>query len=188
MLSAKQQAFVNEYLTDFNATRAAERAGYMGDENTLAATGSRLLRNDKISEAVKTRLSEKAMVADEVLMRLADHARGNLNDFVQFDDNGNPRFDLQAAATMGKLHLAKKLKTKTRSWSEPYFDNTTDEIEQREVTETTIEFELYDAQAALVHIGKHHRLFADGPSGKEDDPLHIKHIKEVRPSDDSEPE
>lgn len=160
-LTPLQTNFINEYLIDFNATRAAERAGYQGNDNVLAVTGHDLLRNPKISEAIQTRLQEKAMLADEVLTRLAEHARGNMNDFVRFDDNGNPTFDLQAASTDGKLSLAKKLKVKTRRWNEPYFDNTSDEIEQREVTETAIEFELYDAQAALVHIGKHHKLFTD---------------------------
>ncbi len=169
-LRDKQAAFVDEYLIDFNATRAAERAGYTGNVNTLAVTGYDLLRNPKIAEVIRQRLSERAMSADEVLTRLADQARGNMDDFVHFDDNGNPTFDLQAASVDGKLQLAKKLKTKTRSWSEPYFDTTTNDIEQRQVTETAIEFELYDAQAALVHIGKHHKLFTEsvehsGPNG-----------------------
>jgi phage terminase small subunit len=160
-LSAKQKAFINEYLSDFNATRAAERAGYKGDANTLAVTGHDLLRNPKISEVISKRLSEAAMTADEVLNRLADQARSSMSDFVRFNDNGDPVFDLQAASVMGKLHLAKKLKTKTRSWSEPTFNMHSGESESREVTETSIEFELYDAQAALVQIGKHHKLFTD---------------------------
>lgn len=160
-LSAKQKVFISEYLFDFNATRAAQRAGYGGDENTLAATGSRLIRIDKVSEAIRTRLQEKAMSANEVLNRLADQARGNMSDFVRFNENGDPTFDLQTAKVSGKLQLARKLKTKTRSWSEPTFNITNGEIESREVTETSIEFELYDAQAALVHIGKHHKLFTE---------------------------
>lgn len=101
------------------------------------------------------------MSADEVLNRLAEQARGDMSNFVVFDEDGNPTFDLRAAAHAGKLGLTKKLKVKTRRWQEPFYDTTTDEIEQREVAETSIEFELYDAQAALVHIGKHHKLFAD---------------------------
>lgn len=158
-LSPKQKAFVSEYLIDFNATRAAQRAGYKGDDNTLAVTGHDLLRNPKIEEIVSRRLSERAMMADEVLMRLGEQARGNMADFIKFDDDGNPHFDLQAAERADKLRLAKKLKIKTRSWLEPVIGG--DDDEKMEVTETTTEFELYDAQAALVHIGKHHRLFAD---------------------------
>lgn len=184
-LSAKQKAFINAYLATFNATEAARQAKYKGDDATLASVGWENLRKPEIATAISERLSAQAMTADEVLNRLADQARGNMTDFVRFDDNGSPAFDLQTASVMGKLVLAKKLKTKTRSWSEPTFSVVSGEIESREVTETSIEFELYDAQAALVHIGKHHKLFKDGPTGDEKDPIHIKHIKEVRPNDDA---
>lgn len=173
-LSDKQVAFVNEYLVDYNATRAAERAGYQGNENTLAVTGHDLLRNPKISELVEKRLQEKALKADEVLMRLGDQARGNMGDFIRFNDNGDPALDLQGASVLGKLHLIKKLKTKTRSWNEPTINLANGEIEYREMTETIIECELYDNQKALELIGKHYRLFVDGPTGEENDPLHIK--------------
>jgi phage terminase small subunit len=158
-LSAKQKAFINEYLIDGNATRAAERAGYKGDDNVLAVTGHDLLRNPKIADIISKRTAAAAMPAEEVLNRLGEHARGNMTDFIKFDDNGNPQFDLQAAAMLGKLQLAKKLKIKTRSWLEPVLGGEDDE--KTTVTETTTEFELYDAQAALVHIGKHHKLFTD---------------------------
>lgn len=158
-LSAKQKAFINEYLIDGNATRAAERAGYKGDDNVLAVTGHDLLRNPKIADIISKRTAASAMPAEEVLNRLGQQARGDMSDFIKFDENGNPHFDLQAAALLGKLQLAKKLKIKTRSWLEPVIGGEDDE--KTTVTETTTEFELYDAQAALVHIGKHHKLFDD---------------------------
>jgi phage terminase small subunit len=177
-LSAKHRAFINEYLIDFNATRAAQRAGYGGDENTLAVTGGRLLRIDKISEAIQNRLRERAMAADEVLGRLADHARGSMADFIKLNEKGQPFFDLEAARDAGKLHLVKKLKTKTRSINigRPDTEKGNTDSDAREdeeagpdeaqandslSTEVTIEFELYDAQAALSLLGKHHKLFAD---------------------------
>lgn len=169
-LTAKQRAFVNEYLIDFNATRAAGRAGHKGDDNVLAVTGYRLLRNAKIAEAIKTRLSERALLADEVLMRLGEQARSNIGEFIRFDDNGNPLFDLQAASVLGKLPLVKKLKTKTRTYSEPFFNHEIDEMDQRDVNETTIEFELYSSQAALELLGKHHGLFERGAT--LDNPIH----------------
>lgn len=172
-LSPKQKSFINEYLTDFNATRAAQRAGYKGDDATLASIGWENLRKPEIEKAISQRLSEQAMTADEVLNRLAAIARGNMNDFVRFDDNGNPTFDLQAASQFGKLNLAKKLKIKTRTYNEPVGDDK----EPIVITETMTEFELYDAQAALVQIGKHHKLFVNGPTGDEDDPIHIKVIE-----------
>lgn len=77
-LTNKQQAFIEEYLLDFNATRAAERAGYKGNTNSLACMGHDLLRNPKIEFVVRQRLQDKAMRADEVLMRLAEQARATI--------------------------------------------------------------------------------------------------------------
>jgi phage terminase small subunit len=46
MLNDKQTAFVREYLTDFNATRAAIRAGY--SKKTAGQLGHTLLKNVEI--------------------------------------------------------------------------------------------------------------------------------------------
>ena len=56
-LSAKQEAFVNEYLIDLNATQAAVRAGY--SERTAMVQASRLLRNVKVAAAVKQGRGER---------------------------------------------------------------------------------------------------------------------------------
>ena len=154
-------------------SRAAERAGYSGDENSLAVTGHRLLRNNKISEAISQRLSESAMTADEVLKRLASHARGSMADFVRVTPAG-PQFDFEAASLADQLHLVKRLKTKTRtvvSLGKPKKtkgatgDEEQDEEEaaddDRLITEVEVDFELYDAQAALEKLGRYHKLFTD---------------------------
>ena len=150
-LTGKQVVFVEEYLVCWNATEAARAAGYKGDSVTLASMGWENLRKPQISEAIGRRLAEKAMSADEVLMRLADHARGNMGDFWTIPDSGDPVLDLTSEETKAKLHLVKKLKVK----------RVARRIGEVEETTTEIDFELYDAQAALVNIGKHHKLFAD---------------------------
>ena len=49
-LTAKQQAFVDEYLVDLNATQAAIRAGYrVKDADKI---GTKLLRNTRIKAAI----------------------------------------------------------------------------------------------------------------------------------------
>ena len=57
-LTAKQRAFVNEYLIDCNATQAAIRSGY--SEHTANEQGSRLLANVKVGAAVKVALDARA--------------------------------------------------------------------------------------------------------------------------------
>lgn len=133
-LTNKQKAFIEHYLETWNATEAARRAGYKGNYNTLGVVGFENVRKPKIAEAIKKRLAEKAMSADEVLSRLADQARASVADFISDDDG---EIDLVAVKKMG--HLVKSV-TRTRQG---------------------LKLELHDAQAALVHIGRHHALFKD---------------------------
>jgi len=73
-LTAKQRRFVDEYLIDLNATRAALRAGY--SRRSAGQQASRLLRQPRIAEAVRDgqdRLAKRARLsAREVLGRLAE--------------------------------------------------------------------------------------------------------------------
>jgi len=142
-LSVKQQLFINEYLVDFNATRAAERAGYTGNDNTLAVTGHDLLRKPNIKQAIGARLQESAMTADEVLMRLAEQARGLSAEYV--DADGAINIDL--VVSNGKTHLIKKIR-------DTLYGRT---------------YEMYDAQVALRLLGEHHGLF----SGSVENPDHV---------------
>lgn len=61
MITAKQFAFVREYLVDFNGTQAAIRAGY--SENGASNAAFELLRNPGIAQAVADRQAEIAAAA-----------------------------------------------------------------------------------------------------------------------------
>ena len=136
-LTGKRQAFVDEYLKCWNASEAARVAGYA----VPGVEGHRLLKIAEISEEVQRRVSERAMSADEVLVRLAAQARGSMEDFVEVVPGVNvPLLRLDKAHAAGKFALVKKLKY---------------------TTDGGVEFELYDAQAALVQLGKVHKLFVD---------------------------
>lgn len=52
-LTQKQQAFADAF--DGNATDAARKAGYSGNDVTLAVTGSRLLKNAQVRRAIEAR-------------------------------------------------------------------------------------------------------------------------------------
>ena len=68
-LTTKQQLFVDEYLVDLNATRAAIRAGY--SEKTAEFQASRLLKNVKIEKMLSIRMKARerrtAITHDKVL-------------------------------------------------------------------------------------------------------------------------
>jgi phage terminase small subunit len=57
-LTPKQQAFVNEYLIDLNATQAAIRAGY--SEDTATEMGYENLRKPHIKKAIDDALAERS--------------------------------------------------------------------------------------------------------------------------------
>ena len=171
MLTGKQAVFVDEYLKSYNATQAALAAGY--SPKTARSIGCENLTKPDIAEVISQRLRESAMSADEVLMRLASHARGSMADFVRITVAG-PQFDFEAASLADQLHLVKKLKTKTRtvvSLGKPkktkgfVEDEEQDEEEatddDRLITEVEVDFELYDAQTALEKLGRYHKLFTD---------------------------
>lgn len=64
-MTEKQRKFVEAYMgqTAGNATEAARLAGYGGDDNALAAAGSRLLRNAKVQRAVQERQEGDPLIA-----------------------------------------------------------------------------------------------------------------------------
>jgi len=136
-LTAKRQAFVDAYLTTWNASEAARVAGYAAP----GQQGHRLLKDVEIADEIQRRVSDRAMSADEVLIRLADMARGTMEDFLTVKDGvKKPYIDFEKAQAAGKIWLVKKFKY---------------------APDGAVEFELYDAQAALVQLGKVHKLFVE---------------------------
>lgn len=158
-LSIKHQRFVEEYLQNSNATEAYQTVYPGVNRTTAASNGWRLLRTARVAEAIQARLNQSAMPADEVLARITDHARADIDDFLDADG----AFDLTKARRSKRTALLKKLKTKT----------TTRTVGEMEVQTVEVEFELHDAQAALVHLGKYHKLFADRTelTGKDGGPI-----------------
>ena len=132
-LTRKQRAWLEEYLRSWNATEAARRAGYA----TPRQAGAKLVSKAVIQESIQTRLAEMKMSTDEVLTRLAQQARAEYADYLQPDGT----VDLALMLADGKGHLVKGTKWDNRSGK------------------LTVEF--YDAQAALVHLGKHLGIFKE---------------------------
>jgi len=128
----RQKVFINEYLQCWNATKAAQLAGY--SEKTAYSLGGRLLKNVEVQTEITKRLKEKQMGADEVLTLLSEQARADVSDFV------HPGGIIDWEAVRLKGRLVKKVK---HTFGHPS------------------EIELHDSQRALELIGKHHRLFAD---------------------------
>lgn len=89
-LNTRQQMFVKEYLVDLNATQAAIKAGYA--EKGAEVTGSKLLRNPKVSavieQAKQARNTALEITAQRVVEELICVALSNHQNF-QIDAYGH---------------------------------------------------------------------------------------------------
>lgn len=160
-LTVKQRRFVDAYLGEANgnASEAARIAGY----SLPRQSGSENLSKPDIRAAIEARLEEWAMPAREVLARLADHARGSIGDFIEINADGTWRIDLEKARKAGKLHLLTELST----------------------TEHGPKIKIHDAQAALVQLGRHHKLLTDKVenTGADGKPMVVKILRGVSMDD-----
>lgn len=131
-LSPKRRRFVEAYLQTWNASEAARRAKYAHPN----VQGARLLANVSIQAAISTRLKQIAMQTDEILARLTQQASNEAAAYICADG----RVDLASLIVDGKSHLIKGIKRDRNG-------------------HLVVEF--YDAQAALVQLGRAQRLFVD---------------------------
>lgn len=140
-LTDKQRA---AYLANgFNATQAAIKADY--STRLARSIGSENLTIPNISTLIGDRMKALTLSVDEALFRLSQHARASIGDFI------NPTtgaIDLLTAAQAGKLHLIKKLSV--------------------DPTSGKVTIELYDAQAALIHILCEQHLRAGEATGRDE--------------------
>jgi phage terminase small subunit len=168
-LTRRQRLFVEEYLTCWNASEAARRAGYTGEASVI---GARLLVNVSVLALVDQRMQEKTMQVNEVLERLSEQARVNIGDFVTISERpviykrkrkseDEELDEIESDEDPGPEYEpdndGPKVKVVNIDW---------DELKRRghlvkKITPTRYGYaiELHDAQAALVHIGSHHQLF-----------------------------
>lgn len=118
-MTPKQQRFVEEYLVDLNATKAAIRAGY--SEATAYSIGNENLSKPEIAEAIAAaaaaRSQRTAINADYVLsqaVKLHERCMQEVDPVVDRrgqqirDDLGNPLFEFNATGAAKALELVGK--------------------------------------------------------------------------------
>ena len=90
-LTAKQEAFINEYLIDLNATQAAIRAGYSKKTANRIATEnlSKPVLAAAIAQAKLKRAKRTQIDADWLLKRLSVEAEADIADL--YDENNKLR-------------------------------------------------------------------------------------------------
>ena len=153
-LSAKQRAFIDEYLQCWNASEAARRAGY--SERSAGAIGHENLKKPEIKAEIERRVADLAMSADEALIRLGEIGRADIGAWLT--DDGY--IDIAAMKAARATAMIRKVKRKERT-------GTTDAGVAWHEVDT--EIELHDAKDAQKFIVTQAQR---GPSGEEDDPIH----------------
>jgi len=149
-LTDKQRIFCEHYIQCWNATEAARRAGYKGDDNTLGVVGFENLRKPKIEKYISARVNEVAMSADEVLQRLTEWGRGSVAPFLQNDDFSEG-IDLSSDEAKANLSLIKKVKQRERVISG----------DEDTVLQRNIEIELHDAKDAVDKLARIRGMYND---------------------------
>jgi|GEM_PF-1334116 len=144
-LTDKQKRFVEEYCIDYNATRSAISAGY--SKKTASEQGYQLLQKTSVQDAIKKRMDELSMSAEEAVKRLADMGRGSFESFMEVQQDGTLKIDLSNPEARKQFHLIKKIKQKDVVRKSHSGD---DEV----VTDRVFEIELHDSKDAIDKILK----------------------------------
>lgn len=95
ILNSKQQLFISEYLTDFNATQAAIRAGY--SVRSAGSIANELLKKPDIQQALQATITARNnnLIADR-------EERKRFWSRVMFDENENMKHRLKASELLAK--------------------------------------------------------------------------------------
>ena len=121
----EQLRAILEQLTDVELDYVFERGKVTSNKQALKAAGipeSTFYswpkeKQDRLNEYAQALKRNRLLAAELVLIEsaeraaevLSDQAKATIEDFVKIGEDGKPVFDLEQAATRGKLHLIKKL-------------------------------------------------------------------------------
>jgi phage terminase small subunit len=152
-LTPKQQRFVEEYCTDWNATQAARRAGYRAKRADQA--GYQLLRKAEIQAAIQARqqtLHQQCAVTQErVIAELSGIGFSDLRTYVRWGPDG-VRLEPSTTLSASQTRVVKQIvQTITKDGS-------------------TLRLTLHDKVSALDKLARYLKLYEgpedDAPFGK----------------------
>jgi len=152
-LTEKQYIFCKEYLIDYNATRAAIKAGY--SEKTADSQSSRMLRNVKVKTFIDNQTAKRAnkldVTKDMIVQELAKIAFHDIRKM--YDDKGMlisiPELDDDTAATIASFKSRK-------------------ENQGQDDYDIIDEYKRYDKIKTLELLGKHLGMFSESKDRPSD--------------------
>ena len=156
-LSPKQLRFIDEYLIDLDATKAARRAGYSG--KTAKIIGCQNLTKLNLAQEIEARqqaLSLKTnLTAERILAEIVKIGYANMADYIRISKEGEPYIDL---STMTRDQAAALSETQVEDYTEGRGKD------QRKVRRVKIKF--HDKGTALLYLAKYRNLFKEHESSK----------------------
>ena len=164
-MTDKQKIFCDEYLIDFNATRAYKNAyPNCKKENSARKAGSRLLTNVDIQEYIEQKMKEReertTITQDMVIKELSKVAFSDIRKL--YTDKGNLKFmkdlDDDIAGAISGIETLEEY--------EGYGEN-------REKIGDTKKVKLLDKTKALELLGKHLGMFKEKINLGQDEPFEI---------------
>jgi len=151
-LTPKEERFVEEYLLDLNASRAARDAGFGKTADSSATLGRRLVRKSSVKKAIQKAKDERSkrtnIVADDVLREVALLAHSDVGHY-SISDEGT--VELVEGAPKLAMRAISSIKRKTFFYEDGNC--------RREV-----EVKLWDKPAALRMAGSHLGLWDERTS------------------------
>jgi len=146
-MNERQQRFAEEYIVDYNGTKAAQRAGYSG--KTAYAQASHLLKNTEVRAAIKKNLAELRertfITADRVILEIAKMAFTNISDIISWDADGNVTIALPEKLTAEQRSAISEMSKFTVSI--PTKDGS--------ITKTSLKLKMHSKGDALEKLARH---------------------------------
>ena len=154
-MNARQTRFVQEYLIDPSATRAARKAGYSA--RTANVIGYENLTKPHIAAAIEQAQAERAqrtkVDADRVIEELALVAFGRMGDFYDRETGQLLEVHEMPEEVQARVSVIKITRERTHA--------TTDGQTEISVHESLVELKTWDKVASLQLLGRHLGLFKD---------------------------
>lgn len=174
-MTNSQKRFCDEYLIDFNATRAY-KAAYKScrKDETANVNGSRLLRNAKVKEYIAEKQQEiqerNKITQDTIIQELAKIALFNIKDI--YNENGTLKkvteLDDDTAKAISGVKILQKAGAMKIS-----LNGRNEEVPIGHIPEQTVEFKTNDKTKALELLGKHLGMFKDNVNLTQDKPFEV---------------
>ena len=159
-LTDMQRRFVDAYIVDPNAVKAALAAGY--SEKTVTTQASEVRWTPKVAQAIERRMKKAEDAADikaaEILSEVKTLGMSNMGDYIEGDESGQPRLRDWRKLTRAQTAAVKEITIDTEVIVGK-------EGEPHAIKTTRVRLKTHDKEGPLNLLMRYLRLLDDGREG-----------------------